>query len=78
MKEHPEFIYDEDASYEANYERWRAMNDTERLREREELLSPRESKKVFYDQYSEYQVPDKYQGITSDNADYFVQEEDDG
>ncbi len=54
------------------------MNNDERSEEQERLLSSSESRKVFDDQYSEYQIPDKYQGITSDNADYFVQEEDDG
>lgn len=52
------------------------MNNDERSEEQERLLSPSESRKVFDDQYSEYQIPDKYQGITSDNADYFVQEEE--
>ena len=78
VTEHPKFIYDTNKSYEDNFKRWRSMNNDERSEEQERLLSPSESRKVFDDQYSEYQIPDKYQGITSDNADYFVQEEDDG
>tara|TARA_R100000353_G_C6501746_1_gene194367 strand:- start:1137 stop:1379 length:243 start_codon:yes stop_codon:yes gene_type:complete len=78
VTEHPKFIYDTNESYEDNFKRWRRMNNDERSEEQERLLSSSESRKVFDDQYSEYQIPDKYQGITSDNADYFVQEEDDG
>ena len=78
MMSHPKFVYDHSVSYEDNYAVWKDMNDTERRREEEDILSPTESRLVFDKQYSEYAVPDKYQGITSDNADYFVQEDDDG
>lgn len=78
MISHPKFVYDHSASYEDNYAVWKDMNDTERRREEEDILSPTESRLVFDKQYSEYAVPDKYQSITSDNADYFVQEDDDG
>tara|TARA_B100001939_G_C16435306_1_gene402464 strand:+ start:145 stop:381 length:237 start_codon:yes stop_codon:yes gene_type:complete len=78
MMSHPKFVYDHSVSYEDNYAVWKDMNDTERRKEEEDILSPTESRLVFDKQYSEYAVPDKYQGITSDNADYFVQEDDDG
>jgi len=48
------FEYDKKVSYRANYERWRRLNDDERLEFNLDVYPQEESRKVFDQQYTKY------------------------
>ena len=50
------FNYDKKQSYRANYERWRLLNNDERLEYNLDIYSEEESRKVFDQQYSQYRT----------------------